>query len=62
MQKTCILVPKFDLYNKNLDRGAFLNQTKELRPEGYAADKVKDKLSRIKSFNIRKQLNRDMKM
>lgn len=62
MQKTAVLVPKFDLYNKNMDRTTFLNPCKELRPEGYQTEVAREKLSKIRTFSIQKQKNRDMKM
>jgi hypothetical protein len=60
MQKTAILVPKFELYNKNMDRSTFINICKELRPESYQSEIAKviedssdtDSCKSSSSFNI----------
>lgn len=62
MQKTVLLVPKFDLENQEEERASFVNNCKELRPEGYNSESAKDKLFKVKTFDIKKQKDRDMKM
>ena len=61
MLKLDIWVPSFKL-NSNNDRTGFLNIWKEMRPEGYEMEKAREKQKKVKTFSIRKQKNRDMKM